>query len=194
LHSAKHGAEVLIDMLTENKITTKPVDKSNWADFEMLFESKGAPGYCWCMVWRMTKDELKQNNPVCRKEFIRQRVFSGIPVGLLAYVNEQPIAWCSVAPRDTHERLGGDESLDKVWSVTCFFIKKEFRKKGLTDFLLQMALKYAKKNGAKYVEAYPVETTSPSYRFMGFINTFEKAGFKFIKKAGTRRHVMAYKL
>src|SRR5687768_4535980 len=177
---------------SDKNIEIKPVDKSNWRDLEMLFESKGAPGYCWCMVWRMTKDELKQNNSTCRKEFIKQRVFSGIPIGLLAYVDGEPIAWCSIAPRETHERLGGDESLDKVWSVTCFFIKKEFRKKGLTDFLLEQAKNYAKKNGGKFIEAYPVEINAPSYRFMGFVNTFEKAGFTFIKKAGTRRHVMTY--
>jgi GNAT superfamily N-acetyltransferase len=181
-------------MLTDKNIKIKPVDKSNWSDFEMLFESKGAPGYCWCMVWRMTKDELKQNSSSCRKEFIKQRVFAGTPIGLLAYVHDEPVAWCSVGPRDTHQRLGGDESLESVWSVTCFFIKKEFRKTGLTHFLLENATNYARKNGAKYLEAYPVETDSPSYRFMGFIHTFEKAGFRFIKKAGTRRHVMTYKL
>jgi GNAT superfamily N-acetyltransferase len=181
-------------MSTENNIKVKPVDKANWNDFELLFESKGAPGYCWCMVWRMRKEELKQNNSACRKEFIKQRVFSGIPIGLLAYVDDKPIAWCSIAPRETHERLGGDESLDNVWSLTCFFIKKEFRKKGLTNFLLEKAMEYAKKNGAAYVEAYAVEPNSPSYRFMGFVNTFEKAGFTFVKKAGTRRHVMTYKI
>ncbi|OOV46625.1 acetyltransferase [Leptospira kirschneri serovar Grippotyphosa] len=42
--------------------------------------------------------------------------------------------------------------------------------------------------------AYPVEKKSPSYRFMGFISMFEKAGFTFIKKAGARRNVMTYKL
>lgn len=40
------------------------------------------------------------------------------------------------------------------------------------------------------MEAYPVEPDSPSYRFMGFKQTFEKAKFNFIKKAGKRRNVM----
>jgi hypothetical protein len=48
--------------------------------------------------------------------------------------------------------------------------------------------------GAKYLEAYPVKPDSPSYRFMGFIQTFEKAAFSFVKKAGTRRHVMKCKV
>ncbi|MFC4872625.1 hypothetical protein [Negadavirga shengliensis] len=71
---------------------------------------------------------------------------------------------------------------------------RDFRDQGLIDWLIEQAMKYAKENGAEYVGAYPVEPDSPSYRFMGFIMTFEKAGFSFIKKAGTRRHVMTYRL
>jgi GNAT superfamily N-acetyltransferase len=175
-------------------ITIKPVDKTTWSDFERFFKSKGAPGYCWCMAWRMTKEELKNNTSPNRRKFIKKRVQAEIPIGLLAYVKDEPVAWCSVAPRETYQRLGGNEDLDKVWSIACFFIKREFRDQGLVDQLIENAKKYAKKNGAKYVEAYPVRPDSPSYRFMGFVSTFEKAGFSFVKKAGTRRHVMTCKI
>jgi GNAT superfamily N-acetyltransferase len=180
--------------MENNDIIIKPVDKNNWVDFETLFQSKGGPGYCWCMVWRMTKEELKQNNSECRKEFIKKRVLENIPIGLLGYINNDAIAWCSIAPRETHQRLDGDENLEKVWSLTCFYIKKEYRRKGITEYLIKHAIKYAQENGAKYIEAYPVKPESPSYRFMGFIKTFEKAGFNFVKMAGTRRHVMIYKV
>ena len=176
------------------KFQTKHVDKASWGDFEALFKSKGAPSYCWCMAWRMTGDELKKNTSPNRKKFMIKRVESQVPIGLLAYDNDEPIAWCSVAPRETYQRLGGDESLEKVWSIACFFIKKEYRDQGLVDQLIDDAKKYAKKNRAKYVEAYPVEPDSPSYRFMGFVKTFEKAGFTFVKKAGTRRNVMICEL
>ena len=176
------------------RFTVKAVDKNTWGDFEKLFKSKGAPNYCWCMAWRMTKDELKNNNSTTRKKFIKQRVSSHTPIGLLAYTENEPIAWCSIAPRETYNRLGGDETLEDVWSIACFFIKKDYRDQGLIDFLIDSAKKYAKKNGAKYLEAYPVKPDSPSYKFMGLIQTFEKADFKFVKNAGTRRHVMTYKL
>lgn len=146
------------------------------------------------MAWRMNKEELKQNNSASRKKFIKKRVDDETPIGLLGYAGGEPIAWCSIAPRDTYQRLGGDEQLEKVWSIACFFIKKEYRRQGLVDELIGHAKKYAKKKGAKFLEAYPVEPESPSYRFMGFIKTFEKAGFHFVKKAGTRRHVMTYEL
>jgi GNAT superfamily N-acetyltransferase len=181
-------------MKNEENIIIKPVDKSNWADFEALFQSKGGPSYCWCMVWRMTKEELKQNNSVCRKEFIKQRVLSDIPIGLLGYSQKEAIAWCSIAPRETHHRLGGDETIKNVWSITCFYIKRAYRKQGFVKLLIESAKRYAQENGAEYIEAYPVEKDSPSYRFMGFVKTFEEAGFNYIKMAGTRRHVMVYKI
>jgi ribosomal protein S18 acetylase RimI-like enzyme len=175
-------------------IVIKPVDRNNWMDFESLFQSKGGPHYCWCMAWRMTKDELKQNNSAFRKECIKQRVWSDTPIGILGYSENKAIAWCSIAPRETHHRLGGDENLKNVWSITCFYIKKEYRRQGLVKLLVEQAKDYAKENGAEYVEAYPVEENSPSYRFMGYMKTFEKMGFQFVKMAGTRRHVMLYKI
>jgi len=176
------------------KISVKPIGPKNWEDFETLFESKGGPKYCWCMVWRATKEEQQHNTAANKKKFIHQRISDGTPVGLLAYHEQAPIAWCSIAPRETYLRLGGDESLENVWSLACFFIKKDYRSQGILEELIAHAKKYAKKNGAKYLEAYPVDTDSPSYRFMGFVPTFEKTGFDFIKKAGTRRHVMTCKL
>jgi GNAT superfamily N-acetyltransferase len=173
-------------------ITFKPVEKTNWADFETFFQSRLS--YCWCMAWRMTTEELKHNTARCRKEFMKARIFSGVPVGLLGYVIDQPVCWCSVAPRETYRRLSGDESLENVWSIACFFIQKEYRNQGVVKLLIENAKKYAKENGAKYLEAYPVDPDSPSYRFMGFINTFQKMDFTFVKRAGTRRHVMLLKL
>ena len=80
-----------------------------------------------------------------------------------------------------------------VWSLVCFYVKKEYRRKGLVKKLIDKSVEYAKKNGADYIEAYPVERESPSYRFMGFTPTFETSGFEFQQKAGKRRNVMIKK-
>src|SRR5688572_28333317 len=98
-------------------LEVKPVDKKTWKDFEALFESKGAPSWCWCMVWRMTKEELKNNHSADRKKYIQKRVTAKTPIGLLGYVGTAPVAWCSIAPRDSHLRLGGNDNLEDedVW-------------------------------------------------------------------------------
>ena len=170
-----------------------PVEKDLWADFEQLFESRGAPHNCWCMVWRRINNKARSNK-FEKKKAIKKYVEDEIPIGLLGYHNKEPVAWCSIAPRVTYRNLSGDESRQRVWSLVCFFIKRDYRNQGLTSTLLKEAIKYAGKNGAEYIEAYPVEHDSPSYRFMGLKPTFEKAGFEFVKKAGSRRNVMIKKI
>ncbi len=173
-------------------IIFKPVEEGNWLDFEAFFQSRLS--YCWCMAWRMTREELKHNTARDRKEFIKARIFSGVPVGLLGYVDDRPVCWCSVAPRETYQRLGGDASLERVWSIACFYIQKEYRDQGMVKIMIEAARLFAKEHNAQYLEAYPVDPDSPSYRFMGHVSTFQKMGFSFVKKEGTRRHVMLLKL
>jgi GNAT superfamily N-acetyltransferase len=137
----------------------------------------------------MTKTSNKANKAE-KKASIKSLVDKGIHIGLLAYTDNEPIAWCSIAPRETYRPLDGVQTDRKVWSLACFFIKRPYRNLGLSNLLLTQAIQFAKRNGAQCVEAYPVDTDSPSYRFMGFVPTFEKAGFNFIKRTGKRRNVM----
>lgn len=168
-----------------------PVTEANWADLERLFEAKGGPSYCWCMAWRRMDNRAKATSSD-RKQALRAYVAAGHPVGLLAFMNEEPVGWCSVAPRETYRKLSPnqDDDQDKVWSIACFFVPKRHRGKGIAAALLEAAAEHAFANGARVVEAYPVDADSPSYRFMGFRPMFQSRGYKRIGAAGSRRHVM----
>jgi len=174
------------------KLTFKPVTKATWKDFEALFEAKGGPGYCWCMPFREIATADRSNN-AAKKEAMKARVAKRVPIGLVGYFNGEPVAWCSVGPRESF-RAGLTDDYDPeeagVWSVTCFFVRKELRGQGLTEAMLEAAVAYARKRGAKVVEGYPVAESSPSYRFMGFLPLFRKAGFTKVGSAGSRRSVV----
>lgn len=176
------------------RLTFREVTRSRWADLEKLFESPGGPKYCWCMVWRATPQEAGRRDGRSRKAALNRRVRRGVPIGLLGYLGEEPVAWVSIAPRPTYRHLGGlDDSTDepeKVWSLICFFVARPFRGRGVMTQLLKAAVNHARRRGATVVEAYPVEPSSPSYRFMGFTPVFKAAGFREVGRAGTRRHVM----
>lgn len=171
----------------------RPVTPARWKDLEELFESRGGPKYCWCMAWRATSERHDMSRTQ-RKAALKSRVNDGIPIGILGYVDGAPIAWCSIAPRPTYRKLGGvekpNEKPDKIWSLVCFFVTRDFRGMGVSDRMLEAAVTYAKKKGATMIEAYPVTADSPSYRFMGFVPSFETAGFRAAGRAGSRRHVM----
>jgi GNAT superfamily N-acetyltransferase len=175
-------------------LTFHEVDKDRWADFERLFESRGGPKACWCMVWRAEGAEARLTKGPDRKRAIEATINAGVPVGLLGYLDDVPVAWCSIAPRASYRRLGGlsvpGETEDDVWSLACFFAKREFRRQGVVSQTIQAAIRHVRMRGGKVLESYPVDSDSPSYRFMGFRPSFEKAGFQYVGDAGTRRHIM----
>ncbi|MCM3271865.1 GNAT family N-acetyltransferase [Paenibacillus elgii] len=172
------------------------VDQGRWPDFEKLFESRGGPKNCWCMVWRGKPEDRKTK--VTKKSVIRNMVQEHVPIGILGYAGDEPVAWCSIAPRSTYRDLGGiyatNENPDQVWSVVCFYVAREFRGHGVMKQLLQAAIEHARQRGAAVVEAYPVAPDSPSYRFMGFVPQFKEFGFVEVGTAGSRRHVMRFML
>jgi GNAT superfamily N-acetyltransferase len=181
--------------MTALKLSVRPVTKATWPDFEALFEGKGAPKYCWCMAWRQMADRVTADN-AARKQALYERVAKRTPIGLVGYVGSEPVAWCSVAPRETFVKLSNDQDdAEKgVWSVVCFFVRRDHRKSGLARQMLDEAVKFAKSRGAKVVEGYPVDPQSPSYRFMGFVSLFKDRGFRTVGRAGSRRHVMRHEL
>ncbi|MGN2392964.1 N-acetyltransferase family protein [Pelomicrobium sp. G1] len=161
-----------------------------WKDFEALFEGKGGPKNCWCMVWR-TLPSKSRRNKAAKKQAIKNRILEGQPVGLLGYRGSEPVAWCSVAPRGTFRDLGGlDDDSTVVWSLVCMFVKPELRGLGIGQQLILAAMELARRHGADVLEAYPVDPESPSYRFMGFVPVFQELGFREVGRAGSRRHVM----
>jgi GNAT superfamily N-acetyltransferase len=166
------------------------VSLERWPDFERLFQARGAPRWCWCMIWRAAGEEAAQRSGPARKRAMRGRVERGLPTGILAYVDGEPVGWCSIAPRATYRPLGGPPGDDGVWSVVCFFLQRPFRGQGLAKRLLAAAVAHAARRGARMVEAYPVDSDSPSFRFMGQVSMFREAGFEEVARAGSRRHVM----
>jgi len=148
------------------------------------------------MSWRTTPEEAKHHSGPERKPMMKSRIMDGTTVGLVGYLEGEPVAWVSIAPRETYRELGGPEAEagEKIWSLACMYIHRKLRGEGHGTALIEAAKAYAKKRGGTVLEAYPVDPKSPSYRFMGFVPAFERLGFKQIGKAGSRRHVMRLSL
>src|SRR5260370_16199292 len=68
-----------------------------------------------------------------------------------------------------------------VWSISCFFVRRAYRRQWVMSQLIAAALKTAKRAKAPALEAYPVDTTAPkrtSNIFTGTVSAFAHAGFK----------------
>lgn len=174
------------------RLTFRPVDARTRADFVEVFAGPGGPKYCWCMAYRATKAEGAGRPGDVRREQMLGRIDRKVPVGLVGYDGDEPVAWVSVAPKETFPRIGGPDQPpgETVWSLSCMYIRRQLRGAGLAHEMIDAAVEYAKAAGANALEAYPVDPDSPSYRFMGFVPAFERAGFIEVAREGSRRHVM----
>ncbi len=83
----------------------EPLTRENWSDLEALFGEKGASDGCWCMWWRLKRSEFEKNKGKRNREAMRNIVNSGETPGFLAYSDDKPVGWCSVAPRERSPSL-----------------------------------------------------------------------------------------
>lgn len=185
-------------------LTFKPLTRDQWHDFTALFGENGACGGCWCMYWRLTRKVFTAQKGEGNRQAMKAIVESGNIPGLLAYHSAEPVGWCSVGPRDTYPVLSRSRILKPVddkpcWSVSCLFIHKLHRKKGVATALLEAAVAYAGAKGAGILEGYPVEPKSgknipPAFAWTGIPSAFEKAGFKEVLRRSPTRPIMRIKL
>jgi len=179
-----------------------PLTQERWPDLELLFGPRGACGGCWCMFWRLKHSEFELLKGDGNRALLKAIVVSGDVPGILAYQDDQPVGWCSVAPRLDYSALERSRILkpvddQSVWSVVCFFIERKHRRQGLMLGLLEAAVGYARQGGARIVEGYPKDpqegSTSPDvFVYTGLLSAFQKAGFVEVARRSPTRPVMRY--
>lgn len=162
------------------------LDTNRWNDLEELFGENGACGGCWCMSWRLKKSEFEKQKGELNKSTIKSLVEKNETLGVLEYLNGKPIGWCAVAPREQYIRLESSRVFKRiddepVWSITCLYISKQHRRKGISTELIKAAVNYCKLNDAKIVEAYPSvpydNKVPAAFLWTGIPSSFEEAGF-----------------
>ncbi len=184
------------------KLSFRPLTPARWPDLEKLFGARGACAGCWCMWWRLGRAQWDRNKGERNRKLFRKVVEQGVP-GILAYDGKQPIGWCAIAPRETYAALAASRTLkpvddQPVWSVTCFFVQRGYRRKGVSVALLQAAAEFARKKKAQIVEGYPQVARSGSlpdaFVWTGLPGTFLKAGFKEVARRSATRPIMRIEL
>ena len=181
------------------KLTFHPLTPERWPDLENLFGERGTCGGCWCMTWRLKRAEFDKGKGQPNKRAFRQVVEGGAPPGILSYAEDEPIGWCAVAPRDVYIRLGGSRVLapvddQPVWSISCLFVAKPYRRSGVSMRLIRAAADYALANGARVVEGYPVEPYGAdmpgAFAWTGLPSAFLQAGFSEVLRRSKTRPIM----
>lgn len=171
-----------------------PVTPATLADLERFSRSQGRFRYCSCLRWRLRSAGFR--DAADRPAQLAGLVADSVPVGVLAYHDDVPVGWCSVAPRETYAAVTASRTIPPlpgagVWAVTCFFLASGVRHRGLQPRLLAAACDYATARGAEIIEAYPWPGGA-SYRYMGTRALYAEAGFTYVPGPDGYRPVMRY--
>jgi GNAT superfamily N-acetyltransferase len=179
----------------------RPLDEDTWADLEALF---GRPGGsivrgCWCMFYRKSgADSSSISASAGNKEQLRELVEQGTTPGLLGYLDGTPVGWISLGQREDYLKLRRSPVMKpvddaEVWSIVCTFVDKAHRGMGLQHKLLGAAIDFARDNGVRLLEAYPVDKPHRShddFMFFGSRTLYERAGFREVVRRSPTRLVM----
>lgn len=179
----------------QTTIRCRELTPERWSDLERVFGPNGANSGCWCMWFRRPRKEWQAEHGAGNRDAFKGLVEAGAPLGVLAYVGGVPAGWCAVAPREdyqtlTKSRLFPPTGEARVWSITCLFVHRDFRRTGLSRPLIEAAVGYAKTQGARMVEAYPVVAegrADPARGYHGFADVFRAAGFEEVDRPSATR-------
>jgi len=149
-----------------------PVDAGPMARSEKIFGPSGGFFGCWCMYWRASRSDFE--NPTRRKTMksrFRKRVAAGPSPGLLAYRGGEPVGWIQIGPRSDVPNWNGarrlsapvdpDDAADEaVYAVSCFVVPRGHRGQGVSSALVEGAIVWAKKCGARVIDACPIDAAA----------------------------------
>lgn len=150
------------------------------------------------MFWRLEHRAFTAGKGAGNRRALKRLVSGGARPGVIAYAGGEPVGWCAVAPRSAYPRLARSRVLappddSPVWSVSCLFVRRDHRRRGLSRRLIDAAAKFAASAGARIVEAYPVDARGPqadAFVWTGVASAFARAGFREVARRSPTRPIM----
>jgi GNAT superfamily N-acetyltransferase len=192
-----------------DSMTVVPANEATWEDIAAVFNANDA-ARCLCQRFKIPGWFWRDSTKEGRTVMLRKQTACGDPdatstSGLVAYIDDEPVGWVAVEPRTAYPKLrtsripwtgrAEDRDDDNIWAVTCMVIRKGYRGHGLTYPLAKATIDYARAQGARALEAYPMITKPGKEITWGELHVgprqaFEEAGFKELTHPSARRVVM----
>ncbi|WP_270886082.1 GNAT family N-acetyltransferase [Pedococcus sp. 5OH_020] len=181
-----------------SQYVVRPLTSGTWDGFAALAERhNGVFGGCWC-TWFHTMSAEKERTYEGNRSLKRRLVDEGRAHAALVYDGDEVVAWCEYgSPQELpniYHRKQYEEALDLLpdYRITCIFVDRRYRRRGLSSVALQGAVELIEAGGGGIVEGYPHDTGGKrkSVLYNGTRTLFEKAGFAYVRSKGAGNCVM----
>ena len=182
-------------------LVIQPLTPDTWDAFAGLVERhNGIFGGCWCIWFHPDCAERGQGYDGNRA-LKRRLVEEGRAHAALVLDGDRAVAWAEYGtpeelPNIHHSKqyLLEAESLPDH-RITCLFIDKEYRRRGLSDLVLDGALGLIARAGGGEVEGYPQDLSDGrrvgnSFLYNGTRALYERHGFTYLRPKGKGHTVM----
>lgn len=176
----------------------RPLEAATWDAFaDMAERHNGVFGGCWC-TWFHTMSSEKERTYDANRSLKRRLVDEGRAHAALVFDGDEAVAWAEYgSPAELpniYHRKQYDLELDVLpdYRITCIFVDKRHRRRGLSAVVLQGAVDLIATAGGGVVEGYPHDTggAKKSVLYNGSRTLFEQAGFAFVRPKGPGNCVM----
>lgn len=178
----------------------RPATPDRWSDVVAVMGIRGDPSSCWCQYYRLSPEGWRRSTVPANRDALQDQVDSGpVPPGVVAYVEDEPVGWCAVGPKEAYPRVVASRTsgadVAGIWSVSCFVVRVGHRRRGVAGALLGGAVELARDRGAAAVAGYPVDpamrrSVSSAELFHGPLGLFLAAGFTEVARLSPARAVV----
>lgn len=181
-----------------NEYVIRALSARTWDGFAAMVERhNGVFGGCWC-TWFHTMSADKERTYEANRSLKRRLVEEDRAHAALVLAGDDVVAWCEYgSPEELpniYHRKQYDQEVDVLpdYRITCIFVDKRHRRRGLSAIALQGALDLVAAAGGGVVEGYPHDTggTKKSVLYNGSRTLFEGAGFEYVRPKGPGNCVM----
>jgi GNAT superfamily N-acetyltransferase len=173
------------------ELTVKPLNTETWLDFVRLVEKhNGVWGGCWCLAFHQKGTGSLEGNMALKHELVCEGkaraalVFNGAEaVGCCQYGRPEEL------PKIYHKKAYLQAVTQQPdWRITCFFVDRDYRRRGVAKVALEGALELIAKEGGGLVESFPDDVggkkTSASFLHNATMSLFEQMGFERVRRLG----------
>ena len=181
-----YDARMTASPVVAHELEIVPLTPDRLSALGELFDEGGDPRWCWCAYVRARGRDWTNSTAADNRALLSGLAEAGPAPGLVAFLDGRAVGWVSLGPRADYERLAYSRVLAPVddrpvWSIVCFVVSRRVRGRGIATALLGAAIAHARTQGARTLEAYPVDVSGAripaASAYHGTLSMFTRAGF-----------------